>query len=429
MQASTSTIWTPRVASRSTSSTLAPQRASTPASSSRRARSKTVEFLGRNTFFTELDRKGHYEVSMAPGRYGFMVSSGGGFLGPNQSLNVDVRPGQATQAKVSLTRLFDPPASGWYSADLHHHADQAEGVTPPEYLARSQFAAGLDLLFVSDHDSTVNHGSLQKIADRRGVPFIASVEISPSWGHFNAWPLTPQGQKLAIDTSTATIDQVLAEARRQGAMVVQSNHPFIPYGYLASLAAGVAPGGFNPAFDLLEINADVPPTDDDRVLHTLWNFWNAGHRYFLTAGTDVHDVWNHESGRVRLFAHLDGAPSPQAYAQSAMSGHAYVSYGPLIFPKVLFGSELKLKPGEAFSLPFTLKSVAGLKQVALIGNGKVAATKVFEQTPREADVEFKLTASPHAWYSLTVEDASGRKAYTDPIWIDVVDSPPDASGH
>jgi len=386
---------------------------------------QVVEFLGRNTFFTELDRKGHYEVSMAPGRYGFMVSSGGGFLGPNQDLTVDVLPGEAAQAKVSLTRLFDPPASGWYSADLHHHADQAEGVTPPEYLARSQLAAGLDLLFVSDHDSTVNHAPLQQIADRRGIPFIASVEISPSWGHFNAWPLSPQGQKLAIDTSTATIDQVLAEARRQGAMVVQSNHPFIPYGYLASLAAGVAPGGFNPAFDLLEINADVPPTDDDRVLHTLWAFWNAGHRYYLTAGTDVHDVWNHESGRVRLFVHLDGAPSPQAYAQSAKAGHAYVSYGPLIFPKVPFGSELRLKTGAAFSLPFALKSVAGLKQVALIGNGTVAATKVFEHAPRAADVEFPLTARPHAWYALTVEDASGRKAYSDPIWIDVVDSPPE----
>jgi hypothetical protein len=254
------------------------------------------------------------------------------------------------------------------------------------------------------------------------------VEISPSWGHFNAWPLDPQGQKLAIDTSTATIDQVLAEARRQGAIVVQSNHPFIPYGYLASLAAGVAPGGFNPAFDLLEINADVPPTDDDRVLHTLWNFWNAGHHYYLTAGTDVHDVWNHESGRVRLFAHLDGAPTPRAFAESAKAGHAYVSYGPLIFPSVMFGSELKVKAGATFSLAFALKSVPGLKQVTLIGAGTVAATKAFADTPREASVEFPLTASGRTWYSIEVEDTFGHKAYSDPIWVDIVDNPAASSG-
>ncbi len=148
-----------------------------------------VEFLGRNTFFTELERKGRANVMLAPGNYGFAVTSGGGFLAPAQDVKVDVQSGQATQSNIAIAPMFEPTASGWYSADLHHHADQAEGVTPPEYLARSQLAAGLDLLFVSDHDSTANHVPLQRIADRRGVPFIASLELSPSWGHFNAWPL------------------------------------------------------------------------------------------------------------------------------------------------------------------------------------------------------------------------------------------------
>jgi hypothetical protein len=388
---------------------------------------QVVEFLGRNTFFTELDRKGRIDVAMAPGNYGFMVSSGSGFLGPNQDLTLDVRPGQATQSKVTLTRLFDPPASGWYSADLHHHSDQAEGVTPPEYLARSQLAAGLDFLFVSDHDSTANHAILQKIADRRGVPFIPSVEISPSWGHFNAWPLQPQGQKLAIDASTATIDQVLAEARRQGATVVQVNHPFNPYGYFTSLKAGIAPGGFNPGFDLAEINADEA-ADHDKVTHALWSFWNAGHRYYLSGGSDVHDVWNHESGEARTFVHVGGAPTPEAFAESAKAGHAYVSFGPLIFPSVMFGSELKVKPGASFTLAFALKSVPGLKQAKLIGAGSVVETKAFADAPREADADFPLTAVRRAWYSLEVEDAAGHKAYSDPIWIDVVDNPAAASG-
>jgi hypothetical protein len=116
-----------------------------------------VEFLGRSTFFTELERRGRAAVSMAPGPYRLQVSSGGEFLGPAATVELEVRPGQVVQSKTSLQRLFDPGAAGWYSADLHHHADQAEGVTPPEYLARAQLAAGLDLLFVSDHDSTANH--------------------------------------------------------------------------------------------------------------------------------------------------------------------------------------------------------------------------------------------------------------------------------
>jgi len=379
-----------------------------------------VEFLGRNTFFTELDPKGRLQASMAPGRYGFTVSSGGGFLGPNQAVTLDVRPGQTAATKIALTRLFNPPASGWYSADLHHHADQAEGVTPPEYLARSQLAAGLDLLFVSDHDSTANHAPLQKIADARGVPFIPSLELSPSWGHFNAWPLKP-GQKLAIDTATATIDEVLGEARRQGAIVVQSNHPFIPYGYLASLAAGLVPGGFNPAFDLAEINSDVPY--DTAVLGAIWLLWNDGHRYYLSGGTDVHDVWNHESGRIRTFGYVDGPLTPVTYAEAVKNGHAYISYGPLIEPDVMFGSDLKVKPGVPFPLAFGLRSATGLKQVKLIGAGTVAFTQVFSDGPREARGEFKPTATGHTWYALEVEDIAGLKAYSNPIWIDAVELP------
>jgi hypothetical protein len=381
-----------------------------------------VEFLGRRTFFTELEPQGQVGVPIAPGDYLFTVSAGGGFLAAPREVRIRVPPGGAARTRVAITPLFDPRARGWYSADLHHHADQAEAVTPPEYLARSQLAAGLDFLFVSDHDSMVNHAPLQRIADLRHVPFIAGIELSPSWGHFNAWPLDP-GKTLAVDTGTATIDQILAEGRRLGALVMQVNHPFIPYGYFASLAAGVAPGGFSPHFDLVEINATVPE-DDVKVLHALWAFWDSGDRYYLSGGTDVHDVWNDESGRVRAFAHLDGAPTPRAFAEALTAGHGYVSHGPLIFPGVMFGTDLKVRPGEPFTLGFDLASVAGLSRVDLVSNGTVVATRTLTGAPRETHADFVLTTQRHRWYALVVEDAKGRKAYTDPIWVAPVVYPP-----
>jgi hypothetical protein len=390
-----------------------------------------VEYLGRKTFFTELDRKGRLDVQIAPGDYLFTVSAGGGFLAARQQLVLAVVAGQAHTANVAVTPLFDPTARHWYAADMHHHADQAEAVTPPADLARSQLAAGLDLLFVSDHDSTMNHAALQAIADRRGMAFIASVELSPSWGHFNAYPLLP-GQKLAIDTGTASIDEILGESRRQGATVVQVNHPFIPYGYFTSVGAGVAPGGFNPAFDLIEINA-AEPADDEKVLHSLWDFWNAGHRYYLTAGTDTHDVWRDESGAVRAFVHIDGAVTATAFAQALKEGHGYVSYGPLIYPAVMFGDELKVKPGEPFTLGFDLQSVAGVKQVELIGAGAVLKTESFHAASQQVHVDFALSTLGRTWYAVTVEDNQGHKAYTDPIWVDAVEPltirPLPAAGH
>ena len=376
-----------------------------------------VEFLGGKTFFTQLERKGHAELPIAPGRYVFTVSAGGGFLAADAQVRLTVAAGPATQHRVAITPLFDPPSRGWYCADLHHHADQAEAVTPPADLARSQLAAGLDLLFVSDHDSTVNLPVLQQIASARGVSFIPGIELSPSWGHFNAYPLSP-GARLAIDTSTATIDMILKEARRNGATVVQVNHPFNPYGYFASLKAGVAPGGFNPGFDLMEINSSVP-NDDRKVLAKLWEFWNAGQRYYIAAGSDTHDVWNDQSGRVRTFAHLDGQVTPLAFAQALKAGHGYVSYGPLIFPSVMFGTEMQVGSGEPFSLAFELASVAGLSKAALISGGNLEVSRAFPDAPLQAHIDFTLSTSHSGWYALEVEDQRGRKAYTDPVWVTI----------
>jgi hypothetical protein len=376
-----------------------------------------VEFLGGKTFFTELEHRGHVGVRIAPGRYLFTVSSGGGFLAADAQVRLAVAAGKSRESRVAITPLFDPPSRGWYSADLHHHADQAEAVTPPGDLARSQLAAGLNVLFVSDHDSTVNHAVLQQIASARGVAFIPGIELSPSWGHFNAYPLTP-GAQLAIDTSTATIDMILKEARRAGATVVQVNHPFNPFGYFTSLKAGVAPGGFNPGFDLIEINSSVP-NDDRKVLAKLWEFWNADQHYYLAAGSDTHNVWNDQSGRVRTFAHIDGEVSAQAFAQALKAGRAYVSYGPLIFPSVTFGTQMQVRSGEPFTLAFDLASVAGVSKAELISGGTVADSRSFPDTPLKTHVDFTLTTNHPGWYALDVEDQQGRKAYTDPVWVTI----------
>ena len=374
-----------------------------------------VQFLGRTTFFTTLERKGHLAEPIAPGVYRFAASSGAGFLAESADAQVRVAPGGVARDHIAIERLFNPPSRGWYAADLHHHADQAEAVTPPRELARSELAAGLDVLFVSDHDSTINTGALRQIALARNICFVAGIELSPSWGHFNAYPLAP-GATLALDTSTANVAQIFAEARREGALALQVNHPYIPYGYFASLESGVAPGGFNAGFDLIEINSAVSDADNSKALSRAWSFWNDGKRYYLSAGSDTHDVWNEESGRVRAYVHPDGPPDPQHFVAALEAGHAYVTFGPLIFPGVMFGEELHGAAGTKVTLSFDLASVAGLKQVQLVGRGTVERTQSFPQGLRESHVEFEVPLERAGWYALTVEDQRGRKAYSDPIW-------------
>lgn len=376
-----------------------------------------VQYLGRQVFFTGLDARGQLRTAMAPGDYELRVSAGGGFLRDAREIHVRVTPGRTTIARATLEGGFDPRARGWFAADLHHHADQAEAVTPAPWLARSQLAAGLDLLFVGDHDSTVNHAPLAAIAARRGVPFIPSVELSPSWGHFNAWPLRA-GEPLGIDTSTAEVGAVFAEARRLGATILQVNHPFITYGYLTSVAAGTVPGRFDAGFDLLEINASE--SGDDLIAAQLQRYWSAGHRIYFTAGTDTHDVWRDESGRVRLFAQVEGPLSAQGYARAVKDGHAYVSYGPLLYPSIVFGDTLRLNPGTQRTWDIGLQSVAGLATARLLGESGVLEERRFDAHPRSGHAEFTLQAGGSRWYAIIVEDAAGHRAWSDPLWIDTL---------
>ncbi|MGZ9810987.1 CehA/McbA family metallohydrolase [Pseudoroseicyclus sp. H15] len=374
-----------------------------------------VEFLGRQTFFTTLDDVGQAEAVLAPGDYVFTVGHGAGFLGAGEEVAITVGSGAEQDVDVTVDLLARPYENGWYASDMHHHADQLEGTTPPEFLARSELAAGLDLIFVSDHDSVVNYAALDGFAEGRDVPFIPSIEFSSSWGHFNAYPMDLDAE-LTIDTSTATAAEVFAEARRMGADAIQSNHPYIPYGYLASLEAGVVPGGFAPDFDLLELNG---PGDDARVFAIAGQLWSQGRDIYLSAGSDAHDVWNDGTGSARAYVHVPGELSADAFVANLKDGHAYMTRGPLIEPSVMFGTQMRSAAGEEQTLSFELTSVAGLASATLVGPEGEIETVTFDGET-EATAEFTFTpeaGTANDWVALQVADSAEKMAFTNPIWI------------
>ena len=200
-------------------------------------------------------------MPIAPGKLPLLsLRRCAGVLARDAQVQVTVRPGTSARCEVGITPLFDPPRA----AGTRRICTTTQIRPKPSRRRRIWRAPSWQpaSTFCSSATTTPPPITqrLLKIAQARGVPFVAGMELSPSWGHFNAYPLKP-GMQLAIDTSTASIGQVLAEARREGASVVQVNHPFIPYGYFASVASGVAPGGFDGGFDLVEINSTVPKDD------------------------------------------------------------------------------------------------------------------------------------------------------------------------
>ncbi|WP_218419293.1 CehA/McbA family metallohydrolase [Alteromonas lipotrueae] len=386
-----------------------------------------IEYLGARTFFTDLDNIGNAVFGLAPGEYELSVSHGAGFNAKSTMIATSVNANKITTVATAVDVKAYPTMHGWYAGDLHHHADVLEGSTNPTNLVRSQLAAGLNVLFVSDHDSTKNNDTIQNLADARNVPFIPSIEVSPSWGHFNAFPID-SGAQLTVDPGVDDIHSIIEDVRRMGATVIASNHPYIPYGYLSSLDKGTAPGGFNPSIDLFELSAVV---NNEPTINKAYQFWNEGVPYYFTAGSDTHDVLNQISGLNRLFVYTGSKPTAKAFAQAAKDGHSYVSFGPVIYPEnVMFGDTLKIAKAQPQTISFDLVAVNGLKSVQLIGSDSKAMNKqsaassvVLEDKTLAGERDAVSFEVPQAsgWVALVVEDNEGRKAYTNPIWLELVD--------
>jgi hypothetical protein len=378
-----------------------------------------IGFFGRNTLFTELQPVGEITAVVPPGQYEFQVSAGGGFSSVPELVTVVVQPGETAESRVNIAVLEKPRELGWYSADLHHHSDVLDGFTEAEYVLRSELAAGVDISFLSDHDSVVNNQAMRVLSAERGVQFLPGTEMSPSWAHFNAYPVD-EGKTIDVDTGQSSVQEIFAAARRMGADIVAANHPYNGYGYFASLDDGSVPGGYDPGFDLVEI-VDGGHEGNIRTLERVWQMWSDGKRAYLSGGSDAHDVWLQVSGSVRSYVHVDGELTVEKFVKSLKAGHAYASQGPLVYPEIMFGSDVVHSRSEELSLAYTVRAVSGLRSVRLIERGNEIQTRMFEKTDEPESIEFSVSPIANTWYSLVIEDELGRFAYTNPIWITVTD--------
>ncbi|MCH8866868.1 MAG: CehA/McbA family metallohydrolase [Proteobacteria bacterium] len=383
----------------------------------------TIKFFGKNTFFTELDTPGHAKMTMAPGDYQLRISAGAGFSSMPVYYDVTVKTGQSIDLQAEIEVTARPQDHGWFSADLHHHSDVLDGFSEPLDVLRSELASGVDITFLSDHDSVINNAELNRLSRSRGFEFIPGTELSPSWAHFNAYPLD-DGAIIEIDIGASTVQQIFAEARRMGADVVHVNHPYSEYGYFRSLELEVehdgkidsaVPGGLDESFDVIEITSG----DNSLTLQRTWQLWNNGKRAYLVGGSDVHDVWNEESGTSRTYVYIDGDLNVDSFVAELQRGRAFASQGPLVFPEIIFGEELSHPRATDLTLTYKLQAAAGLHSVRVIERGVEVKRREFDHETTVKQVTFTVQPATDTWYSVIVEDADGRQAFSNPIWVQV----------
>lgn len=374
-----------------------------------------ISYFGKTTFFTQLQTVGATTEKLPPGNYVLVVSAGGGFTSTKESMDLVVVSASSVDLQVDIGVTATPHQRSWYSADLHHHSDVLDGFTEAEFVLRSELAAGVDIAFLSDHDSVINNQAMRVLSETRDMHFIPGAELSPSWAHFNAFPLDAD-KTVDIDTGQATVQQIFAAARRMGADVIEANHPHSGYGYFTSLDAGSVPGGYDDAFDLVEI---VPENNaaNEKTLARVWQMWNDGHRAYLAGGSDAHDVWLQESGSARTYVHVDGDLTIEKFVAGLKAGNSFASQGPLVYPEKVFGSEVQHDAGDTLALKHVVQAVSGLRSVQLIERGEEIEELTFDGADIPVALEFSVNPGADTWYSLVIEDMQGKFAYTNPVWV------------
>lgn len=142
---------------------------------------------------------------------------------------------QPAELELPLRRVVD--TSGYLATEYHVHSINSPD-SPIQQPARVRSAAadGVELFAATDHDFVTD---LQPVVEMLGLErvlrVLPGIETSPMvYGHFNAWPVTPDGSSAnggAIDWPVGAggfamiPGEIFAEARARGAEVVQVNHP------------------------------------------------------------------------------------------------------------------------------------------------------------------------------------------------------------
>jgi len=205
-------------------------------------------------------------LTLPEGTYTLSAGYGVPFLAPAVRRELSVVSGEPHSIVMEQESNKWPAEAGLYCADLHHHSNLVDGRTDPADVAAAQVAAGLDFLFLSDHDTTDNHVAMELEARKFSRPFIPSVEVSAPWGHFNVFPW-PSGKAWSLNRADRSPGDIFDEARSNGAMV-QVNHPFASSSaYFLSREKGSIIGDYDESFTFVEMNGhDLFDKTDDKTL-------------------------------------------------------------------------------------------------------------------------------------------------------------------
>ncbi|WP_312620842.1 CehA/McbA family metallohydrolase [Haloarcula sp. 1CSR25-25] len=369
------------------------------------------------TVYTQTTPAGTASFELPPGDYTLVLNHGTEYTTEPVRKNISVTPGDAVTVDATFTEELDPSENDWVGVDPHAHSSVSfDGKTPIDNFVAIQKSAGVDAVFISDHNAIGGWGSMQSQAEERDVLFIRSEEITTGdLGHFNPYPM--HGEEM-IDSDGTLVEFIEESRARHNATVFQINHPGDRFVDLSE-----APGQeaeYLPMVDAIEAYNGEYGAGDASSVQGLFNLWNQGYDIAATGVSDDHcsQCFPVKYGSARTRAYVEGPVTADKWAQSVKDGHTYATYGPAVQFTVadrMPGETVNATAGSSVEASATVRNLDELAYAHVIRNGTTVANVTLDGT--NDTVSTDVAVDGDAWVAFRVVDEDGDRALTSPVWI------------
>jgi hypothetical protein len=304
---------------------------------------------------------------------------------------------------------FSLPGRFW-RGNLHTHSTLSDGALEPEKVVEAYKGAGYDFMMLSDHFLGRYHWPItdtRKMRSNRFTTILGAELHAPMTQVGELWHIVAAG--LPLDFEPAGESETGPELARRAA------------------AAGAFIGIAHPSWSQLtiedgrslEVAHAVEVYNHDCAMvcdrgdgwYLMDQLLSEGRRLTAFATDDAHFHWGDYDafgGWVEVKAE---SLEPEVLVEALKAGRFYASQGPRIHELAVSRAELRI----ACSPVNTITVMGGTSRTASrIGRAITEAT--LDLT--ELDVSWLPQQSRSPWLRVSVIDQNGRRAWTNPIWLD-----------
>ena len=303
---------------------------------------------------------------------------------------------------------FSAPGRFW-RGNLHTHSTLSDGARLPEQVAESYQSMGYDFLMLSEHFIDAYDWPIADTRNLRSNRFttVLGAEVhAPETSVGELWHIVAAGLPLDFEPCgpEETAEQLAQRAADSGAFVAIA-HP-------AWSQLTIEDGRAIDCAHAVEIynHGCAVETDRGEGWYLMDQLLNENRRLTAIATDDAHFRAGDKDGFGGWVHVKADSLDPDALLEALKAGHFYSSQGPQIHELSISGDEMTIATS-----PVDTIAVIGGTSRSTIHDGKSITAAALDLSGLSKGW---LLRAPSKWIRVVAVDAAGKRAWTNPIWLD-----------